>query len=441
MLGLVLTAGGARGAYQAGVLKRLGEIRALRKAPSPFSIIAGASAGAINGSMLAATGSHFRESTKALADLWSELDVAQVYRSDAVALGLGGLRWLRDLTLGGMIGGGGTQSLLDASPLRALMARHLPLEGIAAAIRKGHLFAVAISATSYHSGKSFTFIQGRPGHPLWMKSRRVAIPVELTLDHILASAAIPIIFQPVYIRSAEGGECYFGDGGLRMVTPLSPAIRLGATKVFAVGIRCQSSADQLSRAELGRAGEDDAAALPAETIKPPLSQICGVFLNAIFLDHLDTDLDHLRRMNELITAHGYREHPGVSEPMRIVTPFVINPSADLAIVAAELAHKMPRAVRYLLDGLGTPNAQSADLTSYLLFDRAYTRALIDIGYRDAAEHIDEIESFLFAPGPESRPERQESTVPEPSHAVSSAAMASPPSAAAAEVAPSLQPAR
>jgi len=393
MLGLVLTAGGARGAYQAGVLKRLGELRSLRKAPSPFSIIAGASAGAINGSMLAATSSNFREATRHLAELWSDLEVKQVFRSDPLALGLGGLRWMRDLTLGALIGGGGTQSLLDASPLRALMARHLPIEGIGAAIRKGHLYAVALSATSYHSGKSFIFVQGRPGHPVWAKSRRVVVPVELTLDHVLASAAIPLIFQPVFVRS-ELGECYFGDGGLRMVTPLSPAIRLGATRIFAIGIRCQRSADELSRAELSRSNGEDHAPDAAVMEKPPLSQICGVFLNAIFLDHLDTDLDHLLRMNELIAAHGDETH-GVREPMRIVTPFVINPSEDLAIVAASFAHRMPRPVRYLLDGLGTPNAQSADLMSYLLFDHAYTRALIDVGYRDASRHVDRIEGFIM----------------------------------------------
>jgi len=401
MLGLVLTAGGARGAYQAGVLKRLGEIRVLRRRPSPFAIIAGASAGAINGAMVAATSGDFAGGTQRLAQLWSDLSVHDVFRSDPIALGRGGLRWLRDLALGGLIGGGTVQSLLDASPLRAHIAEHLPADGISKAIRAGHLYAVAVSATSYHSGKSYTFIQGKPGHPVWIKSRRVSLAVELTLDHILASAAIPIVFPPVRVRS-EVGDCFFGDGGMRLVTPFSPAIRLGATRLFAVGIRCQSAADALTRAEL-RAGEESHGGL-ASIAQPPLAQVCGVFLNAIFLDHLDTDLDHLKRMNELIGANGHgagarRGRNGaapVSEPMRRVEPFVLNPSADLAIVAAAFAHKMPRAVRYLMDGLGTPNAQSADLMSYLLFDSSYTRALIDIGYNDAQARIDEIEAFLAA---------------------------------------------
>src|SRR5262250_912328 len=399
MLGLVLTAGGARGAYQAGVLKRIGEIRALRGRPSPFAIVAGASAGAINGAMIAATSGDFSAGTQRLAQLWSDLSVDDVFRSDVYALGCGSLRWLRDLTLGGLLGGGTVQSLLDATPLRAHISAHLPIEGIGQAIRDGHLYAVAVSATSYHSGKSYTFIQGKPGHPLWLKSRRVALAVQLTLDHVLASAAIPIVFPPVLVRS-EVGECYYGDGGLRLVTPFSPAIRLGATRLFAIGIRCQGAADALTRAEL-RAGEESHGGLES-IARPPLAQICGVFLNAIFLDHLDADLDHLNRMNELLSAHGNgtarrrarAAAPGASEPMRTVQPFVIGPSADLAIVAAAFAHKMPRAIRYVMEGLGTPNAQSADLMSYLLFDSSYTRALLEIGYNDAQARIDDIEAFL-----------------------------------------------
>src|SRR5262245_35763686 len=164
MLGLVLTAGGARGAYQAGVLKRLGEIPNLKRAPSPFSIITGASAGAINGTMLAATGHHFGMSTRALSSLWGELTVDRVFRTDILALGQVGVRLVRDLALGGVFGGGTLQSFFDASPLRAFLGEKLPLRGIDAAIRRGDLYAVAISATSYHSGKAFTFIQGRPGH-------------------------------------------------------------------------------------------------------------------------------------------------------------------------------------------------------------------------------------------------------------------------------------
>jgi NTE family protein len=400
MIGLVLTAGGARGAYQAGVLKRLGELPALADRPSPFPIVVGASAGAINGTMIAAGSDDFGSATRRLADLWANLRVHDVFRTDLLTLGMGAARWLRDLSLGGALGGGGACALLDAAPLEGFLREHLRLAGIARSIADGHLYAVAIAATSYHSGRSFIFVEGRPGHPVWIKSRRVVHSVALSLDHVRASAAIPIVFPPVAIRSA-GTEVYFGDGGLRQVTPLSPAIRLGAQRVLAVGVRSQSAAARLSSAELGPAAAEAVAGEERRIPAPPLAQICGVFLNAIFLDHLDTDLDHLKRMNELILSYQGREAstaPGsgvtLSEPMRIVTPFTIGPSEDLALVAERCAHRMPRILRYLMDGLGTPDAQSADLMSYLLFDASYTRALIDIGYRDASAAIDELEHFL-----------------------------------------------
>lgn len=398
----MLTAGGARGAYQAGVLKRLGEIPALRDAPSPFGIVTGASAGAINGAMIAAGSSTFGATTAELAAVWGRLACDQVFHTDALSLGRGVAGLLRDLLLGGVLGQTVTHALLDAAPLRAYLARSLPLGGIADGIRRGHLYAVAITAASYHSGRCYTFIQGQPGHPLWRKSRRVSLPVELTVDHVLASAAIPMVFPPVRVKTTAGA-LWFGDGALRLVTPFSPAIRLGASRVLAIGIRSRRAAEVLSREELASA--EEAGAASPELACPPLAQICGVFLNAIFLDHLDADLDHLQRMNELIESYGGGGAPpaepgaGPSEPMRPVTPLVVSPSEDLALVAQRFAHRMPLLVRYVLEGLGTPDAQSADLMSYLLFDSAYTRALIDIGYRDAHARIDEIEAFLRAAMP------------------------------------------
>ncbi len=383
MHGLVLTAGGARGAYHAGVLQRVSEIPRLRHRPSPFPIVVGASAGAISGSFVAAGSSDFGEAARALARLWGNLRFEDVVRADLPALACAGARWVHDLSLGGLVGGGHVRSLLDASPLRAFLRGSLPLAGIAGAIASGDLYAVAVSATSYHSGRSFTFIQGRTGHPSWTRARRVTVSTELTIDHVCASAAIPIVFPPVRVRTSETGECWFGDGALRLVAPLSPAIRLGAERILAIGIRCQSSAEALHRAELS-----------ADPPEPTIAQVCGIFLNALFLDHLDSDLDHLHRMNGL-AGEGMLPASGQAF-LRRVTPLAIYPSADLALVAGAFAHRMPRTLHYVMDGLGTPNAQSADLTSYLLFDSAYTRALIDIGYQDAKARIDEIESFLLA---------------------------------------------
>ncbi len=390
MNGLVLTAGGARGAYQAGVLKRIGETPRLASGPSPFAIVTGASAGAINGAAIAAGSGDFQAATRSVAELWSSLDVSDVFKTDPVSLGMGSMRWLRDLSLGGIVGGGGAQSLLDFTPLRAYLERNLKLDGVGRALAKGQLYAVAISATSYYSGQSFTFIQGQKGHPLWEKSRRTALSVELGVDHIWASCSIPVIFAPVLV-STDIGDFYFGDGGLRLVAPFSPAIRLGAKRVFAIGIRSQKSAEARLRESLLVDGKSK-----PRMKRPPLAQIFGVTLNSIFLDHLDTDFDHLIRMNDLLRSYGGDAviPSKAEEPMRVIDPFVINPSEDLASVAESFSHAMPRVVSYLLDGLGTSRSQSADLMSYLLFDSAYTKALIDIGYKDASERIDEIEAFL-----------------------------------------------
>jgi NTE family protein len=398
MLGLVLTAGGARGAYQAGVLKRLGELPALRERPSPFPIVAGASAGAINGTLLAARGARFGEATREIARVWSRLRVEDVFRSDLCTLARTGLDLALDFALGGLLGRTRTHGLLDTAPLAATLARSFPARGIAEGIRRGHLYAVAVSATSYHSGRSFTFVEGRPGHPVWQKSRRLVLPVTLTHRHVLASSAIPIVFPPVRVAS-QAGDLWFGDGGLRLVTPLSPAIRLGATRLLSIGVRSGRAADALAREEVGAAPSSDDG--PPRLPCPPLAQVTGVFLNAIFLDHLDADLDHLARMNEIV-AGGRREALGASEPIRPIEPLALAPSEDLALVAQRFAHRMPRLVRYLLEALGTPDAQSADLMSYLLFDAAYTRTLVEIGYEDASRRSAELEAFVReAPAPPS----------------------------------------
>jgi NTE family protein len=389
MLGLVLTAGGARGAYQAGVLARLGEVPALRDRPSPFPIVAGASAGAINGALLAARGARFGAATREIAGVWSGLRIDAVFRSDVGSLARTAASLAWDFGPGALFGRTRTHGLLDTAPLDALIERHLPPRGIADALRRGHLYAVAVTATSYHSGRSFTFVEGRSGHPVWHKSRRLVLPVRLTHRHVLASSAIPIVFAPVRVATPVG-HLWFGDGGLRLVAPLSPAIRLGATRVLSVGVRSSRAADALAREEQGAVPEADDG--PPRLPCPPLAQVTGVFLNAIFLDHLDADVDHLQRMNEIVAGH--RGETRASEPIRRVEPLVLGPSEDLALVAQRFAHRMPRLVRHLLDGLGTPDAQSADLMSYLLFDAAYTRTLVEIGRADADARIDELVAFV-----------------------------------------------
>lgn len=394
-VGLVLTAGGARGAYQAGVLKRIGERLDRYSQRSPFSIVAGASAGAINGAAVAAYSDRFAQGTMQLAALWSTLTASHVYRTDLRAILGNALRAGMDFGLGAWLGAGRLAALLDAAPLRTLLARELPLAGIARAIERGDLSAIAITASGYHSGISYIFVQGAPGHAVWRKSRRIVIPAEITVDHICASAAIPLIFAPVALSTGER-SAWFGDGAMRLTHPLSPAIRLGAERILAIGVRCSGTVETLTERET-ELGEGEQASMPR---RPPLAQIMGMFLNAIFLDHLDADLDHLVRMNAYVKAceSAAGERPAkldVVEPMRVVEPLIMSPSVDLAEIADQLSYRMPRALRVALNGLGEPDPRSADLNSYLLFDPEYARALIDVGYHDASMRIDEIEAFLM----------------------------------------------
>jgi NTE family protein len=378
-LGLVMTGGGARGAYQAGVLKRIGEIPRVQAGGNPFPIIGGTSAGAVNGSALAAGSDDFASATQVLAGLWSRLKPTDVFRCDVLAQTRNSITWILDLSFGAILGGGNARSLLDASPLRHYLHAHLDCDRIQDNIRRGHLYALAISATNYTSGKSYLFIQGAKGHPMWNRSRRVTLATKITVDHVCASAAIPLVFQPVMLRTARG-TAYFGDGCVRLQQPLSPVIRLGAKKLFAIGVRGESLEHQEEAAD-----QKD----------PSLAQVLGVLFNVMFLDHLATDVEHLQRLNRLL-REGHITQTGLEgcEKMRPLVPLLITPSVDLSELARQHQRDLPYLIQYFVSSLGRDAASCADLMSYLLFTPKYTQALIDIGYQDATRRIDEIEDFL-----------------------------------------------
>jgi len=380
-LGLAMTGGGARGAYQAGVLKRIGETKWVQTHGNPFPIIGGASAGAINGSALAVGSDDFAAVTRAIAELWSRLRPSDIFHCDVLSQARNSLTWMLDLSFGAVFGGGNARSLLDATPLRRFLRRHLDCDRIQENIRRGHLYALAISATNYNSGKSYLFIQGKRGHPMWNRSRRVTLATKITVDHICASAAIPLVFQPVRLRTARG-TAFFGDGCLRLQQPLSPVIRLGARKIFAIGVRGLSLEHQ-----------DESA----DERNPSLAQVMGVLFNVMFLDHLATDIEHLERLNELLNS-GHISELGVegSERMRPLTTCLVTPSVDLSRLAEQHQKDMPYLIQYFVSSLGRDAASCADLMSYLLFTSRYTNDLIELGYRDASERIAEIEDFLFS---------------------------------------------
>src|SRR5271165_6882721 len=380
-LGLVMTGGGARGAYQAGVLKRIGEIPRVKSLGNPFPIIGGTSAGAVNGAGLAMGCSDFSLATEVLASLWANLKPTDVFRCDVLSQARNSITWIMDLSFGAIIGGGNARSFLDASPLQHFLSTHLDCSRIQENIRRGHLYAIAISATNYNSGKSYLFIQGAKGHPMWNRSRRVTLATRITTDHICASAAIPLVFQPVKLKTARG-TAFFGDGCVRLQQPLSPVIRLGAERVFAIGARGESLEHQEEAA-------DDK--------EPSLAQVMGVLLNVMFLDHLATDIEHLERLNKLL-REGHINQYGVEgcERMRPLATLLITPSVNLTELARQHQKDLPYLIQYFVNGLGRDAAACADLMSYLLFAPKYTRALIDIGYRDADRRIDEIEEFIFS---------------------------------------------
>jgi NTE family protein len=379
VLGLVMTGGGARGAYQAGVLKRIGEIKRVQTLGNPFPIIGGSSAGAINGSALAAGSDDFALASKVLARVWSDLKPSDVFRCDVLSQAHNAFTWIVDLSFGALLGGGNARSLLDATPLKQFLNTHLRCDRIQNNIKRGHLYALAISATNYSSGKSYLFIQGAKGHPMWNRTRRVTLPTKITVDHICASAAIPLVFQPVRLKTARG-TAFFGDGCVRLQQPLSPAIRLGAQKLFAIGVRCENLEHQKET---------------TNQTEPSLAQIMGVLFDVMFLDHLATDIEHLERLNQLLGG-GRISQSGVEgcEKMRPLASFLMTPSVHLSQVAEQHERDMPYLIQYFVNSLGRDAASCSDLMSYLLFTSKYTRALIEIGYDDASKRIDEIENFL-----------------------------------------------
>jgi len=381
-LGLVMTGGGARGAYQAGILQRIGEIKRVQTHGNPFPIIGGSSAGAINGSALAAGSDDFSLATKILARVWSDLKPSDIFHCDVLSQAHNSFTWILDLSFGAFLGGGNARSLLDATPLRHFLGKHLHCERIRDNIKRGHLYALTISATNYDSGKCYLFIEGMKGHPMWNRSRRVTLATRITVEHICASAAIPLVFQPVKLKTARG-TAFFGDGCVRLQQPLSPVIRLGAERVFAIGVRCENLEHQKE---------------PANQRDPSLAQIMGVLFNVMFLDHLATDIEHLERLNQLLNG-GQISQSGIKgcEKMRPLASLLMTPSVDLSHLAEQHQRDMPFLIQYFVSSLGRDAASCADVMSYLLFTSKYTRDLIDIGYHDASNRIDEIEDFLYSP--------------------------------------------
>ncbi len=375
-IALVLGGGGARAAYQVGVLRALVEILGPRR--SPFNILTGLSAGAVNCAALGAGVGDFGGTVERLARTWLSLAPDSVYRTDVTSLTGLGMRWLKDLTTGGVLGAGRSHALLDTTPLRALVAREIDLSGLPAHFASGALRGLAVSATNYLTGTTVTFFDGVQALAPWARHNRISMRAALTIDHVLASMAIPVFFPPVHVDGRM-----FGDGGIRMTAPLSPAIHLGADRILAVGIRYYRSTDQVLA--LNQESRAD---------NVTIAQIGGVLLNALFLDSLDNDLERLNRINRtlaLIPEDVRRRHP---DALRPIPALVLRPSQDLGHLAADQYERFPGMLRHLLRGIGATGDSGWDLVSYLAFQPAYIERLIDLGYNDALGQRDEIEAFI-----------------------------------------------
>jgi NTE family protein len=367
---LVLPGAGARGAYQVGVLKAVASLLP-KNAPNPFAVITGASAGAINAAVLAGRAANFERAIRDMERVWANFHARQVYRSDTWTTLKSSLHWLAALVFGGL-GVRNPISLLDNTPLRALLKRDVRFGGIARAIERGHLEALAITASGYSSARSVTWFQGRPNLQPWTRVRRVGRAERIDIDHLMASAAVPFVFPPVKI----GGE-YFGDGSMRQRAPLSPAIHLGADRMLVIGVRDE---------------RPDPEPPPNTVPSPPtFAQLGGYMLDTLFMDGLFTDLERVSNVNKIIAKAGTERVVG----LRSLHTLLIVPKEDVRAIAARHAHELPQAVRLLLKGLGATNRSGMQLVSYLLFESGFTRELIDMGYRDAMLMEDELRTFLF----------------------------------------------
>ena len=374
---MVLSGGGARGAYQAGVLQGFVDIGLLPEGRSAFDVLVGSSAGSINAGMLAAYADDVHTGVGRLIDVWSTLHAQNVFHTDIGSLGRIGMRWAWDLSFGGALRRVQPKALLDTAPLRKLL-RRVPLARIDDNVNAGALYALAVAATDLYTSTGFLFVHGHPDIRPWTRSRWRVERTRIQIDHLMASSAIPIFFPSIQIDGR-----HFGDGCLRNTSPLSPAINLGADRIIAIGVLGPGLPEPVKSKKLP---------------PPTIAQIAGVLLDAVMLDAIESDVEHAGRVNtSVLSVRG----PDATSPFRWIDVLWLSPSADIGEIAASLADRVPPAVRYLMRGLGTDEAIT-ELLSYLLFDPAFCGRLIELGRADVLAARAQIEQF-FTQGAQPRP--------------------------------------
>lgn len=384
---LFLTGGGARAAYQVGVLQAIYSLLSEAGWPAgknPFDIVCGTSAGAINATAYACRADDVEHSIGHLLNVWRGLQVEQVYRADSIGVIRSGARWLSLLSFGWLLRqwhASPPNSLLDNSPLVTLLHTMLDLPRLDAAIAQGHLHALAVSASSYTAGRHVVFYQSNAEIAPWSRIQRMSVPQQIGVDHLLASSAIPLIFPSVPLYCGDRCE-YFGDGSLRELAPVSPAIHLGADRILVIGA-----------GNIGSSGRkfDEFAGYPS------LAQIAGHAMSSIFLDGLSVDLERMARINQTLSLLTPAQRQQTS--LRPIEMLAITPSKPLDSIASEHTGSLPLPIRTLLSAIGATERRGAALASYLLFESSYTRSLIELGQIDTLHRRDEVLRFFEAVEP------------------------------------------
>lgn len=382
-LALVLSGGGARGAYQAGVLAAISHIASRLKIRDPFRIYTGVSAGAINVSLLVAHPGDFVESAARLANLWGHLNSDQVFYADLMALSRGGLQWMTELSLGSSVKQQSLRSLLSTQPLHGLLKEACRFDQIQKKIQEGRLRGVNIAALDYESISTVNFFEGSADVSEWARGMHRSERAQLGVEHVMGSSAIPLLFPPIKV-----GERYFGDGCIRNQSPCAPAIYMGAEKLIAIGVRRrqETSFTYLHRREGG---------------VPTVARVANVLMNAVMMDGLEADVQRIEQINQSYSQLTKQERERVS--LRDVQCLWISPSVDFSELASKKSGELPRIVRYLLRGPGAIE-ESSEMLSYLLFTPTFCKQLIDIGYSDGMKEKDQIEELIssqvdFVPKP------------------------------------------
>jgi len=372
---LILTGGGARAAYQVGVLKAIAEIIP-RRSHSPFAIICGTSAGALNAATLAINARSFSMGVQHLVNRWKNFHTHRIYRTDALGVLNNCLKLFASVLLGAIgfkIKRLSQVSLLDNSPLVELLEQDLPCEMIQESIDAGYLRALCITASGYGSGESVAFYQGTKDLASWHHAGQVGVPTQIGIQHLLASASLPFLFKPTLVNRE-----YFGDGTMRQVAPIGSALQLGATRVLVIGVN--------HRANANRSERDDIKEYPT------LAQIAGHALESIFVDNLDADLERVKKINDLVAMMPAEMRESTN--LRHVEVLVISPSQPIDRIAERHQTELPWTIRWLLRMIGAREHRGVTLVSYLLSEKNYCRALIELGYSDAMGRREEIMALL-----------------------------------------------